>query len=236
MNFEDLLRDPPRVHAWIPGKLIASGLPEESFRFIYDCVGPGWRTLETGAGISTVLFAMRGARHTCIAPDEEEINRLKEYCSERGIAIDSVDFQIDRSDRFFRTHQVDLLDLVLIDGCHGFPTPFLDWFYTAAQLKVGGILVIDDTHLWTGTVLKEFLLTEPEWRLNGPRSPKTAIFVKTEDYVPWKEWNRQPYVASRSNANLPVSKSSSNLRWALKLIRQGEYSTLIKKTIKQFTG
>jgi hypothetical protein len=48
------------------------------------------------------------------------------------------------------------LDIVLIDGAHAFPFPFLDWYFTASALKAGGLLVIDDVQIATGTILADF--------------------------------------------------------------------------------
>jgi len=31
------------------------------------------KTLETGAGVSTVLFALKGTQHTCIVPDQAQV-------------------------------------------------------------------------------------------------------------------------------------------------------------------
>jgi hypothetical protein len=47
--------------------------------------------------------------------------------------------------------ELDPLDLVLVDGSHSFPQVFfIDWFYTAGALKIGGHLLVDDVHVWTG--------------------------------------------------------------------------------------
>ena len=232
MTLEELLADPPRVHDWIPGQLIASGLPREAFQYIHDHTGPASRTLETGAGISTMVFALRRARHTCVAPDPDEIDRLRRYAAERGIAVDSIDFQVQRSDQFFHAREVGELDLVLVDGCHGFPSPFLDWFYTAAKLRVGGILVVDDVQIWTGAVLRDFLAAEPEWRLIAPHSAKTAIFEKVADYVPWKEWNAQPYVHGRSQGEASAL-AASPLGRALEMVRAGQGRALINKALRR---
>jgi predicted O-methyltransferase YrrM len=61
--------------------------------------------------------------------------------------------------------RVDLpdLDLVLVNGGHAFPVPFLDWYYGAEKLKVGGLMVVDNTHLPTGTRLADFMGVDPRW-------------------------------------------------------------------------
>jgi predicted O-methyltransferase YrrM len=230
MTLDDVLRDPPMVHAWgAPNELSYSGFAREFYACMSDHIDSASSTLETGAGISTVVFALRRAHHTCVAPDVAELDRLKAYCSEKGIPIDSIDFQPMRSDEYFRLWTPRPLDLVLIDGCHGFPAPFLDWFHIAVSLRVGGLLVVDDTHLWTGKILKEFLETESGWRLERPHSTKTAMFRKIGAYVPWKEWTAQPYVSSRSDVRRP---RHSRVRRALELARRGEYATLLRKVRK----
>lgn len=230
MTLDEMLRNLPKVHEWgAPNDFSYSGFDREFYVRIADHIDATSSTLETGAGISTVVFALRQARHTCIAPDVPEFGRLKAYCAEHGIATDSIDFQPMRSDEFFRMWKPRPLDLVLIDGCHGFPAPFLDWFHIAATLRVGGLLVVDDTHLWTGRILKEFLETETGWRLEVPHSTKTAVFRKTGEYVPWKEWNAQPYVMSRSEIRRPPR---SRVRLAMELAQRGEFATLLRKVRK----
>ena len=50
-------------------------------------------------------------------------------------------------------------DFALIDGRHAFPTPFIDWYYIADALKIGGLVLIDDLHIWTCDLLKQYLLS-----------------------------------------------------------------------------
>ena len=231
MDLRELLDNPPLVHDY-GGKLHSWSLPPEVQQYIAEHVHDGSRTLETGAGASTVLFALCGAMHTCITPDREEVERIKEYCHKHGLSLAKVDFQFDRSDNVLMRSALaesplEGLDLTLIDGCHGFPTPFLDWYFLSQRLMVGGTLIIDDTQLWTGRVLRDFLLQEPEWSLHEACAPcidKTAIFVKRAEYQPWKEWNAQPYVEqnSRADAAPPAdSGESSGLRKAIRLLRRG---------------
>ena len=55
------------------------------------------------------------------------------------------------------------LDIVMVDGCHGFPFPQLDWSYAAAHLVDGGILVVDDTQLAAPYELRRYLEHDPRW-------------------------------------------------------------------------
>ena len=61
MDLDDLLKDPPSVHL-----NVASGVwwtERSCYEFIKSVVGPTSRTLETGLGVSTTLFASIGNPH-----------------------------------------------------------------------------------------------------------------------------------------------------------------------------
>ena len=98
MDLQEILESPPLVHDY-GGRLVSWPLPAEVQHFISRRVDPNSRTLETGAGASTVLFAALGATHTCISPDRDEVGRIREYCRQRGVSLAKVEFHIDRSDR-----------------------------------------------------------------------------------------------------------------------------------------
>ena len=162
MDLNDILQNPPKIH--LGGKAIWK-LDNRVTSFLEAILRPDWTTLETGAGLSTLLFAVKKTRHTCVVPDQDQVDRLREYCSTNNISLENVDFLLDRSENVLPTLDVKPLDLVLIDGRHAFPTPFIDWFYTAPSLKLGGRLLIDDTHLWTGAILSDFLRSDEDWEL-----------------------------------------------------------------------
>ena len=113
MTLQEVLADRPKVHAWTPGKMNYSGFADEFFEYIFKHIGPASATLETGAGISTVVFALSGARHLCVNPVAAEAERLKAYCDARGISTAAIDFQTVPSDQFYLTwksHPLDLAD------------------------------------------------------------------------------------------------------------------------------
>ncbi len=191
-RLESLLDACPAVHG-----RVTYGLEKDTLRFLDQHVADGSRTLETGSGLSTLLFAYKSALHTCVTPWKLESLRIRQHCSERGIPTERLMFAIGSSDEMLpKLLGSGPLDLVLIDGGHGFPMPFVDWLYCAPRLTIGGILVIDDTHLWTGAILRDFLLLESEWKLEASFA-RGAAFRKIGEFRN-KEWNEQRYVLERS--------------------------------------
>jgi len=217
MDLNRLIDDPPIVHA---GGTHVWALRPEPLGFIWDMVQPGWNTAETGLGVSTAALALKRAHHTCITPSQEEVTRLQEYCAARAIALDRVRFLVAPSQDAVPALPQTELDFVLIDGGHGFPVPFLDWFYLGRRLKVGGLVMIDDTHVWTGKVLVDFLEREPGW--TRERSyPRTVVFRMTAPFQA-RDWSAQPLVAGRSRWSIRWA----NLALGARLLARGDFSGL----------
>src|SRR6476469_8010995 len=114
MNLNDVLNDPPNPHV---GNVM--GLTEAALVFIYENINVECNTLETGCGLSTVVFALKGSRHTVIAPAPSEFEVTKSYCRERGIPTNQIDFIAEPSQKVLPALELPPLDLVLIDGGHG---------------------------------------------------------------------------------------------------------------------
>jgi hypothetical protein len=209
MTLDELIGAAPRFHM-DRGRPWSWALSEDALRFIGQHVTRESRTLETGEGVSTVLFATKGCQHTCVSPDRKVIDRIVRFCENNQIALDRVIFSNSRSQDFLPgllgavdrisalakggsgvplIDEHPALDLVLIDGGHEFPVPFIDWYYTTFMLKVGGILVLDDTQLRTCAILKEFLLEEPEWRWMKQDRDRWVAFEKVAEghSKPWTD-------------------------------------------------
>lgn len=236
MNLSALLAETPLVHADGSGAMVYMGLEEGVLRLIDERVDASSKTLETGCGTTTALFALKGARHVCISPLASEVERVRAYCREHGISDETVAYHVDSSENVLPRLDLRDLDLVLIDGGHGFPTPFIDFFYTSKFLKRGGLLVIDDVHLWTGKVLKEFLSTEKEWGLKETFK-KTVVFAKLAEWTV-KEWDHQPFTLAHSDLSAPDAENQmpARVRRALRLIRKGEFGTLAAKITRNLSG
>ena len=196
---DELLRHDPEVHTELAqGVAQTYGLHASALRWLEANVRPDWRTLETGCGMSTVVFAATGADHITISPFESESDQVRDWCADRGISTGRVTFVDDISERVLPGMDLGDLDLVLVDGAHAFPQVFIDWYYASQSLRVGGLLLIDDLPLWTGYVLHGFLRQEPGWEFVQSFAGRIALFRKTAPMDPMRGFRAQPYVASRS--------------------------------------
>lgn len=228
MKVRNLLANPPLLHNDYAGHPISWQLESDVLEFLSKNVKSTSKTLETGAGLSTLLFAVLESNHTCIVPDRKQIIRIKSYCKKNKISLRKVRFINEISEVALPKIKDSKFDLVLIDGRHAFPTPFIDWYYVTPKLKIGGQVIIDDTQLWTGKVLKNFLLSEHEWilKLNLSRS---AVFTKKKEGSHSKEWTAQPFVVNSSTMGM----RKEQLVQFIKLLKKRKMKELISKVIRQ---
>lgn len=212
-----LLEDPPALHVTEGGRLVSFGISEEVGRYLHSRVEAESVTLETGAGISTILFALKGARHHCVVPDLGLTERIVDWCEREGVETGRLSFHVARSEEELPAlaRSGPALDLLLIDGRHAFPSPFIDWYYGASMLAVGGSLIVDDIHLWPCALLAEFLRGEPEWEVEGGRSGRAAVFRKVGDGSHERWWFEQPTVVARSK------RLQRRLKWERRLRKLG---------------
>ena len=218
---DELLAARPSFHGVLTHSLVA-----EALALIERTVGPQHRTLETGAGFSTVVFAASGARHTTIVYTQSEVDGIRGYCEQLGIVLDNVTFVVARTERALPGLEMGELDLVLLDGSHAFPGVFIEWFYTAKAIRVGGQLIIDDIHLWTGRTLRNFLAGSPGWQQTNEFRGRTGVFIKTAPVELDEDWSEQPYVYRRSLGpwGVPIK-----MRQAVSMLRRGQLSALVEE-------
>jgi hypothetical protein len=232
MDSQKLLKNPPLLHGRSDA-LTTWKLRDEVLEFIDQGINEQSRTLETGSGVSTILFAMKEAQHICITPLREEIERIKGFCAQHGISLHHITFLCHRSEVALPRLELADLDLVLIDGCHGFPVPFIDWYYTAQALRVGGTVIIDNTNLWPCRALIRCLRREPEWRLEREFRPlfasHTAVITKLR---PWRPRNVVPRGKLTRVWNTFACKTHNAMSFVLK----GQFNTVARKIVKQFRG
>lgn len=200
-KLQTLLQDQPKFHAiYDDTELIEAdccnwAIEQPILAWISENVQPGFSTLETGCGYSSVAFAIAGSQHTVLSPIAAEHEAIQRWCASQDIAMDKIEFFAQASQDIVHSLPQTPLDVVLVDGNHAFPTPFIDWYYTAERVKEGGRMMIDDTQIITGKILKDFLISEEgRWVLETELG-KTAIFRRvTSESVTRGFWfGMQPY-------------------------------------------
>lgn len=162
-------------------------------------------SVETGAGRTTLLLSHLSEDHTVFALDAGDSLR----CTREHPLLNAATthFVEGPSQRTIFTHPLaDPLQLVLLDGPHGFPFPNLEYWRFYPSLEANGLLVIDDVHIPTIRQLFDFLVEDPMFRLLEVVG-KTAFFERTETptFDPFGDhWWTQPYNTARFPVDYPV--------------------------------
>ena len=183
---------PPAVHLAAPGGVWATA--SSCYDFMANHVRRGSRTLETGAGISTVLFAAWRCDHLAVVPDPSQAKAIQAYCVENGIDTDTLTFDL-RPSEVALPDRADSgeLDLVFIDGCHGFPLPIIDWFYGAGRLREKGVVVFDDVQLpQVSLLIQKFIEPDDRWE-ELKKTPKWRAYRRMSEGFLGEEWSNQPF-------------------------------------------
>jgi predicted O-methyltransferase YrrM len=186
------------------------GISPATARLLDASLTPQSVTLETGAGLSTLVILRRGvARHISVTPYPGEFEAIRAYCASVGIGTEPWQPVTASSLDWLPSAALPPLDLVLIDGAHAFPAPFVDWCYTAESLKIGGLMVVDDLQLVTARILADFMRADERWD-EVRRDHRFAVYRKrVHPLRDERDWLAQAWVASSS----PVA--------AVRVVRQG---------------
>jgi hypothetical protein len=201
-----VLADPPQVH---PGTNGAWSTDPACYEYMAHIAKPGIRTLETGLGVSTALFALWGCEHTCVVYRQAEVDACRQYLTSRKISDERITFHVGPSERILPNLELQDLDLVFVDGCHGFPVPTIDWFYAASMLRAGGVAVLDDAQLLQVRLgLFEFLNRDPRWTRTRRRR-KWVAYQRQESGALSEEWAQQAFlgvpIINRYENRIPAS-------------------------------
>jgi hypothetical protein len=178
----------------------------ETLRFLAEHIEEGARTLEIGAGASTLVCAAAGARHTAISPFAQEHERIVRYAEKIDIDPSDVTFVPNSSDRVLPTlTSKEPLDLIFIDGTHAFPYAMVEWHYLRRLLRPGGHLLMDDVPIPTVGFLFRFLQADPDWQLVSLLDSRAAAFQKLCETPVEQTWREQALNAAYPDyAYLPL--------------------------------
>lgn len=162
-------------------------------------------TIETGAGCSTILFLMLGCSSvTAIAPDAKLGTRIRQESVDRGLDLAPLRYLDDRSERALPKLALDegvRCQVAFIDGNHGWPSVFVDFCYLNLMLDQGGVLFIDDVHIYACSQLMLLLAAQPEYELVR-QDGKMATFRKltSGDFLP--DWRGEPFIEMNTTGTI----------------------------------
>lgn len=159
------------------------------------------RSVETGAGGSTLLFSQISARHTAFTVQGENsiITRVKASSLFQTATSDFIEGPTQRTLPRYTFDRP--LDAVLIDGPHAFPFPQIEYFYLYPHIASDGLLIVDDIHIPTVHEFFQFLRQDDMFELIEVVE-RTAFFRRTTAPVfdPWQDgwwlqrYNRKPLI------------------------------------------
>jgi predicted O-methyltransferase YrrM len=184
---------PAMAEMFAAGGNACYAIEPDVLRFLADSVSARSKTLETGAGLSTLVFALRASAHIAVTPSRPEISSIRDYAASNGISLDSVRFICEPSEEFLPRCELADFDLVLLDGKHAFPWPIVDWFYTADRLKQDGLMIVDDAQMRSVGLLCDFMATDSAWNLVKDFAGKTLVFRKMRPLIHDIAWHMQPW-------------------------------------------
>ena len=135
---------------------------------------------ETGTGKSTLLLSHLSPDHTVFAKDDRgDGDSLMNVQQSPVLRREGVRFVVGPTQRTLPRHQFDhSLQLVLLDGPHGYPFPELEYYYIYPHLSENALLIVDDIQL--PTVFNLFcFLREDEMFRHVETVHSTAFLVRT---------------------------------------------------------
>lgn len=158
--------------------------------------------LETGAGLSTLLFLCCNPKAviSCTLEDPPFLERLNASIARMGLSQNVLNMHVGRSELLLPKlilDQAPFVDFALIDGGHGWPTVFVDFCYINYATRQYGYIAIDDTQLYSVSQLTSFLKEQPGWRVTLDLN-KVIIFQKLYDDRLLKDFGAQPFILMNS--------------------------------------
>jgi Methyltransferase domain len=198
---EQLRHNPPGLHA---GGSEYWGLAWEALEWLEREVRSEMATLETGSGASTLVFAAAGAEHEAVTPAADEEERFRAEAKRHGVDGSRVSFRFGLSHEVLPTLEQRPLDLVLVDGAHGFPYPILDWWYVAPRVNVGGRVLLDDAYMPPVRALIDALRADRHWEVEPAASFRTAVVRKLSEGLPTFDWEGERIGGGMGFGYLPL--------------------------------
>lgn len=175
-------------------------------------------SVETGSGLSTILFSHLSKNHLVFAKErfgDRQGNSISSVKSSGLFRSESVEYVIGPTQRTLPNYEfTEKLQLVLIDGPHGFPYPNLEYYYLYQHLDEGALLIIDDIHIPTIRQLAEVLCEDEMFE--KLEVVESCLFLKRTHAAMFNpegdDWWLQAYNSSRYPDNSMVRPSTRRHR------------------------
>ncbi len=165
-------------------------------------LGDGPRSIETGAGNSTLLFMMLGcSKVTAIAPDPKLGPRIRSEAAERRLDDSVFQYIEDRSEIALPRLALDehaSCEVAFIDGNHGWPSVFVDFCYLNMMMVQDSVLFVDDVQLYSCAQLMLLLREQPEFDFVSLVG-KLATFRKRTRSKFLPDWGSEPFVVTNTS-------------------------------------
>lgn len=197
---EALMRDRPFLHVDRRGAPKDGGTNRQiAERFIAELgTLDAPRIAETGTGVSTLIFlTLAPTSVISISPDPALHDRTRQEAEARGIDQRPLRLINDRSETalpLLALVEKVQIDAGFIDGNHGWPAVFVDFCYLNRMLPVGGLLFVDDIHLFSVAQLVGLLRQQPHYELVAIDARKMATFRKGLDQPYLPDWSMEPFL------------------------------------------
>jgi len=211
MEFNEYLSDLPMLHSFDGGiSWNTGGFDRNQLEALYSLLKgklpAAPRLLETGAGNSTItMLFLNPSRLITICPDPEVVKRVKLYCTSKNISLGPLEILDDCSEWVLpklaaaSRNSDPILDFALIDGCHGWPTAFVDLEYIHSMLCEGAFLMIDDIQLHSIKEMAKLILEQPNYYEKVLDLGKALVLKKITSKRSFGEWSSQPYIVRKTN-------------------------------------
>lgn len=189
---------------------------------------------ETGSGKSTLLFSHLSPSHHVFAVDEgRSISQVRQsplFRSENVTYIEGPTQVTLPRHSFPRP-----LQMVLIDGPHGYPFPDLEYFYFYPVMEPGGLLVIDDLHIPTIGRMFDIIRADDMFELREVVGDQLAVFRRTHAPLVdphsdswWLQGYNREHYKNMTKAQRPPSGLAAIYGPPLKSVLRGASAVLPK--------
>ena len=195
----------PLLHTWDGGNSWnAGGFKSVQLNYFLDLAVSisDCEVIETGSGNSTISFLLANPKKlVSISPQSDLWLRIKNYCEKNEISMKNLESVIGKSEWELPklASEKNEYDIGLMDGCHGWPTTFIDLYYIYYMLRIDGYLIIDDIQLHSVKEIANFLISESTKFELVANFGKTLVFKKLTHDLELGEWNHQKYIIDKTN-------------------------------------